>query len=503
MDVKRFGALNLLLAVTLACCIVRLWVMPLRSSLWVDEMGTYFVVHHGADDPTLRAAPQVAQSIYYVLPKLAERVAGFSEVSYRFFSLLAMLGALAAVGLLAARLINPHAAWFAVFACLTSRGFNYQAADARPYGLGTFVLAIAILLEVRWFDSGRRRDGLLFAAAASVLWWVHLVFWPLYLIFALYAVFRIARRETSAGTSVGWMQGIAIFALVVCAVAPAALRALSLLRQASAHVVVPPPRFADLLLILKIKAILLTLAGAFLLSRIFKWRPPRTAWVSHSSAALILGWWLIDPVSLFAFSRISGDSIFVTRYLYLALPGVILTAGMVTVIFVPDRYWKPIALALGLGVLISMGHWTQLWPAHHPSDWRGAAYALRQWSSGQEMPVICPSPFIEAQVPVWRPDYPADGFLYSNLAIYRVAGRVYPFPFTAPPFRTPAEVKDYARSLADGTLASAGRFAIYGGDVAVEYWRRWFAAQPELHGWDSRRLGKFGDVEVVGFSKGV
>lgn len=497
MDVKRFGALNLLLMLTLACCIVRLWAMPLRSSLWVDEMGTYFVVHHGADDPTLRAAPQVAQSIYYALPKLAERVAGFSEVSYRFFSLLAMLGALAAVGWLAARLIHPDAAWFAVFACLTSRGFNYQAADARPYGLGTFVLALAIVLEVRWFDSGRRRDGLLFAVAASVLWWVHLVFWPLYLIFAFYAVFRIARRETS----VGWGQGIAMFALIACAVVPVALRAVSLLRQASAHVVVPPPRMADLLLILKVKAVALTAAGAFLLSRIFKWKPARAAWVSGSSAALILGWWLIDPVTLFAFSRLSGNSIFVTRYLYLALPGVILTAGTVTAMFVPARYWKPVALALGLGVLISMGHWKTLWPEHHPSDWRGAANALREWSSGQAMPVICPSPFIEAQVPVWRPDYPEDGFLYSNLGIYRVAGHVYPFPFTAPPFSTPAEVADYARSLAASTLAPAGRFAIYGGDVAVEYWRKWFAAQPELRGWGNKRLGKFGDVEVVGFAR--
>jgi hypothetical protein len=36
-------------------------------------MGSVFVVHHGAADPTLRAAPQVADSIYYVLPSVVER----------------------------------------------------------------------------------------------------------------------------------------------------------------------------------------------------------------------------------------------------------------------------------------------------------------------------------------------------------------------------------------------------------------------------------------------
>ncbi|HTA44427.1 MAG TPA: glycosyltransferase family 39 protein [Bryobacteraceae bacterium] len=496
MKEKRSGLLDLLLLLTLVCCIVRLWIMPLGSSLWVDEMGTYFVVHHGANDPSLRVAPQVAASIYYILPAFAERVAGFSEVSYRFFSVVAMAGALLAITMLAGRVFHPGAAWFAAFACLTSRGFNYQADDARPYALGTLVLAVAILLEVRWLDSGRWRDGLFFAAAASVLWWVHLIFWPFYLIFVIYAWFRLHRNETD----LGWWQASAIFAAICCAVVPVAIRALSLLREASAHVVVPRPGLGELLLILKWKALLLTGAGAFILSRILNWKAPQAAWVSRSSAVLILGWWLIDPISLFAFSWITGNSVFVARYLYLALPGVILTSAMLVAFFVPARCWKPVALALGVGVLVSMGHWRELWPAHHPSDWRGAASALRNWTAGDTVPVICPSPFIEAQPPVWRPDYPVRGFLYSNLGVYPMAGSIYPFPFTAPPFETPLEVADYAQSLSTRTLAPAGRFAIYGGDVAVHYWQRWFASRPELHGWQSKRLGKFGDVEVAVFS---
>lgn len=497
MQAKRFAPLDLLLALTLACCIVRLWIMPLGSSLWVDEMGSYFVVHHGANDPSMRAAPQVGASIYYFLPMLAERVAGFSEVSYRFFSVVAMLGALLAVGLLAVRLIGPHAGWFAVLACLTSRGFNFQADDARPYALGTCVLALAIVLEVRWLDSGRWRDGLLFAIAASLLWWVHLVFWPFYLIFGVYALFRILRAETTAS----WRQALAMFVLVCCGVAPVVIQALALLREAAAHVVVPRPGIGELLLILKWKAIALTLAAAFLLRLAFQWKVPPAARTPASSAVLILSWWLIDPVSLFAFSWITGNSIFLARYLYLALPGVILTAAMIVAYFIPTIYWKPVALALGVAVLISMGNWKQLWPAHSPSDWRGAAAALRNWDGGGNAPVICPSPFIEAQPPVWQPDYPLTGFLYSNLAVYRMAGRIYPFPFTAPPFDTQVTVANYAGSLAAGTLAPAGRFAIYGGDVAVQYWRRWFAARPELRGWQNRRLGKFGDVEVDVFSK--
>jgi len=496
VNAKNFAPLDLFLMLTLACCTVRLWIMPLGSSFWVDEMGTYFVVHHGANDPSLRVVPQVAASIYFVLPMLAEKIAGFSEVGYRFFSVVSLAGALAAIGWLAARLIHPQAAWFVVFAAMTSRGFNYQAADARPYALGTFVLAISALFLVRWLDSGRWRDALLFAAAASLLWWVHLIFWPFYLVFAVYTGFRVLRNQTRAG----WLQATAVCALIGCATLPVALRAVALLHEASAHVIVPRPGFGELLSILKVKALLLACAAAFLLSRALKWTVPKTARISGASLALILSWWLIDPGCLFAFSWIAGDSVFLARYLALALPGVALTAGMLVAIFVPDRLWKPLGLALGIGVLIFLGNWNHLWPAHQNSDWRGAAAALARWAAGENVPVICPSPFIEAQPPAWRPDYPRDTFLYSNLTLYPTAGRSYTFPFSTFPFVTPPAVEDYAQRLSLGTLAPAGRFAIYGWDRTVEFWRRWFAARPELRGWQSEGLGAFGDVEVVVFS---
>jgi hypothetical protein len=252
-----------------------------------------------------------------------------------------------------------------------------------------------------------------------------------------------------------------------------------------------------LLLILKIQALLLTLAGAFILARISHSKVTRTARVSGSSLVLIAGWWLIDPAALFAFSWVTGDSVFVSRYLYLALPGVALMAGTIVSLFVPEDCWKPIALAVGCGVLLFMGQWRQLWPAHHNSDWRGAAAALRGWVGGEKVPVISPSPFIEAQPPVWRPDYPRDGFLYSDLSVYPAAGQVYPFPFMGAPFVASADVAKYAGKLVTAKLAPAKRFAIYGGDRSVESWRRWFASRPELRGWQSKKIGSFGDVELA------
>jgi hypothetical protein len=74
---KRELALGLLLAAALA----RLWLMPLPSSLWTDEMGTAFILHYGPGHPSLSVVHPLVESIYYLLPRAAEALGGgFSEI---------------------------------------------------------------------------------------------------------------------------------------------------------------------------------------------------------------------------------------------------------------------------------------------------------------------------------------------------------------------------------------------------------------------------------------
>ena len=482
--------LNLVLAALLAICVARLWLMPLPSSFWVDEMGTAFVVRNGAADPSLRVAPQVPASVYYVFPRIAEHFFGLSETAYRVPSVLAMALALFLIARIAATLIHPDAGWFAAFACLALRGFNYQAADARPYALGTCVACASLWFLIRWLDLGRLRDAVLFVAAASVLWRVHLIFWPFYAVFAIYTLTRLIAGDTR----VGWLRVGAAFAVLGVTLLPVLTAALALNRQAGAHVVVPPPSLADLTYSLKLGLIIGCCVSAAVLNRWFRWHIERTpGWVPLS---LIFAWWLCDPLGLFAFSWLTGHSVYVARYLFVALPGAALMATVAAAAFLPHRYWKPAAAVLGLGVLLHLGAWSHFWPLHHNSNWRLAAQRLNAESLGNEAPVLCPSPFIEARPPVWQPAYPMANFLYAPLAVYRIHGHTYPFPFETSP-----EAETFAAGLSEHTLSSSDRFALYGGDQAVRFWRGWLAARPELAAWRSRRLGPFGDVDVVVFEK--
>lgn len=470
-------------------CFVRLWLMPLPSSFWVDEMATVFVVEHGAGDASLKIAPQVPQSIYYSL--IRDLTPGRSEIAYRLPSILFMAAALLFAGLLVSRLIHRDAWWFAVFACFTLRGIDYEAGNARPYAMGMCVAAAGIYFLVRWLDTGKLWDAALFIVFAALLWRIHLIFWPTYILFALYALLRIEERR--------WWPIAIVFGIVGILLIPVAMRAIDLYAQAKEHVVVAEPGWLELAYSLRLLLPACAALGAWIWSSASSSRADRTSdrlAIPASAIALILGWWLSQPLALFAFSRITGNSVFVPRYIALWLPGTAVAATLAAAWFLPSRFWKPAALVMGVCALISAGSWTEVWLAHHNSDWRGAARAVNELALPPSTPVICPSPFIEARPPEWTPDYKMPGFLYAPLLVYPVRGTLMLFPYAASP-----EAEDYAGALLKGALPAAGRFVIYGGNGPAHFWRDWFEHRPELAGWSQRSLGQFRDVQAVLFEK--
>jgi hypothetical protein len=392
-------------------------------------------------------------------------------------------------GRLAGRLIHPDARWFAVFACFALRWINYEAADARPYALGICIAAAGLWFLIRWFDFQRVPDALLFLFFAAVLWRVHLIYWPFYAVFIVYALIRTKLGETRLKW---WQPGLAFIALAA-ALLPVAVAALPILREAGAHAFTELPDIRHFEHAIRWSLVAICGAGAWLAARILGWAPDRTRRTSQSSLALIALWWLAQPVCLYIFSRLTGNSVFIDRYLSIALPGAALSATAAAAMWIPARHWQSAALALGIAVLLVSGQWTAGAPRHDNSDWRAAASMENQLATDSATPVICPSPFVEARSPVWQPDYPLPGFLYSHLSFYPVKGRLLLFPF---------ERADGERFASDTTaeLSRSARFLIYGADANVTFWRDWFARRPELDGWQSRTL-TFGDIRIAVFDR--
>jgi hypothetical protein len=129
------------------------------------------------------------------------------------------------------------------------------------------------------------------------------------------------------------------------------------------------------------------------------------------------------------------------------------------------------------------------------SDWRDAAATVNDLIRGTSTPVLCPSPFIEAQPPVWTENYALPGFVYAHLAAYPIAGDTILLPARLSP-----EGERYVRPLIPQRIVPAGRFVLYSGVYGVYQWLSWLENQPELNPWKKRHL-KFGDVELIVFER--
>lgn len=485
---RRWIGSNRLQLLLLAACAFRLWLMVLPSSFWTDETGTVFVVRLPGD-ASLRAAPQVPASIYYALPRAAERLFGFSEVSYRIPSVLLMGIAIFFIARIGARLIDHDAAWFTVFLCFAIGDFNYYAADARPYPLGICVAAAALYFLIRWLDSGRWIPALLFLVLGAMLWRVQLVFWAFYPVFAIYTLVRLLRGSTA----VGWVRALLMYGLLAASLVPVALQALHLLRTAQAHVILSVPGAGALLSEIKWKPAAWCLALGLPVAWWLKW--PRTRPLTFDSGVLIALWWLWMPVCLWTWSVVSGTVLFVPRYFSLAVPGAALTAAAAIAMILPKRLWKQAAAVAAVLALAMEGRWTTLWPSHGADNWKDGARTERAMAGDPVTPVIAVSPFIEAQPPVWTPAYSLPGFLYAPEFAYPLTGHVYPFPYL---LSTNAE--QYAANLVRATLLKQPRFIVYGGGRFAMRWVIWFADRPELAGW-SYRVSRASQIETVVFEK--
>lgn len=478
---------NWLLLLLLAACIIRLWVMLLTGSFWTDETETAFIVSRPGD-VSLQAA-QIPDSVYYFLPRAAERLFGFSEVSYRLPSLVLMGIAMFFIARLAARLIHPGAAWFTVFMCFAMTDFNYFAVDARPYGLGICVTAACMFFLVRWLDTGRWMPALLFLVCAATLWRVQLVFWAFYPVFPIYTAIRLARKSAKPR----WAAIAAIYGLLALALLPVAFEALALVRTAKSHVILPVPGVRAFVHNIGWKpvagSVAFVLAASLLLKR---WRNEP---VRFESVALIVAWWLWMPVCLWMYSNLSGTTLFVPRYFSPSLPGLILACVALIALYVPGELWTRAAAAMGVLVLITTGHWSVLWPEHGGDNWRAAARAEQVLAREPDTSVITVSPFIEAQPPVWKPGYALPAFLYAPLFVYPVRGHVFPFPFSISD-----EAEEYGARLTQDTLAPHRRFLVLGNERVSMPWVEWFSRRPELAGW-SYRIHRFGTVDTVAFEK--
>jgi hypothetical protein len=471
----------------LAVAVFRLWISPLRSSLWLDETVTYWAIKEGLAHIFSRALLVMTSPLYCAAAWVATAIGGPREFVMRLPSTIAMGSATFLLYRVGALLFDRATGLLAalVFVCLPDIAF--AAADARPYAFAMLAFIAATLMLVRWLDTGHVRDAIGYILLATLTVYLHYLFATT---LAIHAVYAGQHLRASGRVRLGNMIVAAL--LIGFMLLPLVPYLSSLYQDRGVHSFAPKPRLPDLLQTfapaLTISATLLGVLIAGLAIPELKLCPPA---MSPSTLVLLASWITLPPVLLFAASRLTTSGLFVPRYFISMMAGIALLAGWGIRAIEPDKTRLLVATLLVFACLFSQGR------SHSDEDWRAAMEAANSISGRSEMPVLFQSGLVEADSSLWIADPTHRDELLAPLSIYpaTATGKIIPLPFS---FR---EARNYSEGIASTILERGDPFLFVGRVPESLFVEAWLEGRLGRDGFSSRSLGSFGRVRVFYFER--
>ncbi len=475
------------LSIATALVIGCLWLVPLSSSLWLDELGTWWVVKDGLGDTVHRALTFQGQSpLYYLIVWAARAVGGNSEVVLRLPSLIATALSMLLLYRLARTLIGREAARLAVLVFAATQGVAFEASEARPYALATLAVIGSTYALVRWFDDGRRWSlPLVYALLAITVVWMHYLFALALVPHALYAFVRLRRGQTEV--SVRRLAAVAV--IVTAGVVPLAIQLASLWDRRSSLSIPSNGSVQDFAVVLLPPVLVASLFLGSLLGRM-RDRVRIAPAPARPSTLVLLGSWLLFPVvTLFLVSALTPVTFLSPRYFASVTPAIALFAGWAVASLEPAAVRRIVAVVLALLSVLAYGGTLK-----NGEDWRGAA-AFERGNADPDTIVLLHPGLVESAQLGWFSDPEKRSYLLSVQSYYAMEGRVTPMPYILDD-----EARAYLEGLVTGELAGVDRFLLVTRYPLVPF-RDWLDGRLTPEGYRSSVIGRFGVIQVIEFSR--
>ena len=472
-------------AVLLAVATLELWVVPMFTSLWLDETATFWVIKDGIVKAVARSMYWAGQSpVYYATAWLALVLGGRHEAVLRLPSLLALGLAAVLFYKLAGRLFDRTTARLAVLAFVCSEPVAYAAADARPYALGLCALIGSALLLAAWLDTGRIRYGVGYAVVVALVIYTHCLLATALAVLGLWAFSRVRRerRVPVQGLLAAWLAaGILVIPLVS--------QVLRFYQGRATHSFAAVPTFRDMLGTLAPPVLVASVAAGFLLAWLISPQLKCGSGVSKRTVLLAAGWAIGPPLVCFAVSVSTHIEIFVPRYYIGCEPGLALLVGWLIRSCATNAGQRIVAAAMVIGALLGFGSF------HHDSEnWSDAMRTVRSVAGRAPVPVLVASGFVEASDPRALDDLKLRDVLFGPLEMYPPAGKVVRLPY-----RLNEESIQYLEHILPAALDHQDRF-LFVGRFEGKSFEPWLSGWLAARGFQSRSLGNFGTVSVQLFS---
>jgi mannosyltransferase len=463
----------------IAISVLGLWIRPLFTSLWLDELATWWVVRDGFDDTIGRAWEYQQSPAYYVVAWTSRSLFGSGEAMLRLPSLLALgIGAVFMYRLVLT-LFDREAARLAVLTFCVIGPIAFAANDARPYALSVAAFIIATYLLVRWLDDGSTWFMAGYIAAIGFAIWFHYFAAIALTAHAVYAFVLIHRR----GTPVTRGRLVAASACIALVVAPLIGHIASLWSRRGTLSVPDDPATIDLIVAIVSPVI----PAAFFLGALIARAEGRVGLssppVRPATLALLTPWLLAPPAFLFLVSVATPVKLMSPRYFVWCVPAAAIFAAWGLRSFDDRRSRRIVAAVLAiLAVATSSG------AAKYGEEW-AAASAFVLTRVDDDTPVLLHAAFIESAQIEWLDDPERGSYLSAPASRYSMGSDVRNLPYV---------VNDEAIRYVDALLPS-----VTGGNrffVVTRYpfvpWPAWIRADLRDEGWRGHLASSFGVIQV-------
>ena len=472
--------------------VVRLWIMPMTASLWLDETITYWTACKGMSAAISRSQFWPGQNVLYsLIAALALRLGGNSEVVLRLPSLLAALATIWLLFRLGTRLLDRETGLLAVVVFVSLQEMSETAANARPYAIGLLLVVGSMLQLARWLDTGRARNLLGYVILTAAIPYFHYLFATVFLVHAAYALYR--SRGEGRVRPAGLLGAAALVGILL---SPAIWNAIHANHISAASSISSTPDFEKL-----VSALMPVVLGAGILVGLllgYVWFRQVSAGerleVSPDTALLLICWLVIPIVACFAVSRLTGFKIFVSRYYLPAFPALALLVAWGIRSLVSEKIRVCVAGGIVAAALLSFGT-HHLWVNPHLEDWRTAAQTIRAASVDGNTPVLVRTGLVETEKPSWGLDIDRDSPLLAPLSRYPIPGRI---------ILVPARFNDdsvrYMNDVASKILEPSGQFLYMTRDVSDAF-QPWLSGRFSGQGFVVSKLGHADGVSVFQFRR--
>lgn len=467
----------------LAVSVLDLWLPPLRSSFWLDETATFWVIKDGLANLVVRSMNWTGQSpLYYVLAWIALAIGGRHEWILRIPSFASLIIAAWLFHRTAARLFDSSTALFATLLFTCSEPIVYAASDARPYAFGLCMLMASALTLVRWLDQGRARYGIGYILFTALTIYTHYMFGPTVAVLAIYA---LARARTDR--AVGLRHLLIAWTAVAFLLMPLVFQLKAFYQGRASHSFADAPALSDLFACLTPPALVSSLAVGFLVVWLLSLKIERTPLTHKASVLLSVGWAAAPPVLLYLISVLTPVKLFVPRYYVSYAPGLCLIAAWLVCTNTSALGQRITAVCVLVAAIVSFGS------LHHGTEnWARATETVRADAGG--IPVLIASGFIEASD--WRAldDPQLHDVLFAPQEMYPL-GR----PFIRLPYRLDEKSAKYVERFVPA-LRQEKRFLLIVRFQGLTF-EPWLRGRLEADGFRSELFGNFGSLGVFLFRR--